>query len=296
MEVTKEFLRGYAMQLDSLADVAESDLIARLSTRWLQMRAEGVPASEILTLMRDEAGSVLDENDRTYGVASASLGANAIRETLDEGNSRSARYWAKFLDGTDEGFERFLGGICAKTRRNVTHMADWSIADIAVALNRERKYTNGVRFARVPNGPSCGFCIMLASRGFVYASAETAGEFKKYHDSCDCRIIAGTKGTKVVGYDPDALYERYARCVRAINGDTLNSSNGRVYEDWERLSDEERASWGKKAKHGEDAFNNYFEHRVCREMDTRDREWLWSGTCRATRLAGREDVRRFKQA
>jgi len=48
-----------------------------------------------------------------------------------------------------------------------------------------------VRFARVPQGRhTCGFCLMLASRGAVYWSRGTAGEFGRYHDSCDCQVIA----------------------------------------------------------------------------------------------------------
>ncbi|WP_279020462.1 hypothetical protein [Mobiluncus mulieris] len=34
---------------------------------------------------------------------------------------------------------------------------------------------------------TCDFCLMLASRGPVYGSSETAGgEGNKYHDHCDC--------------------------------------------------------------------------------------------------------------
>lgn len=47
-----------------------------------------------------------------------------------------------------------------------------------------------IRFARVPQGKTCGFCLMLASRGAVYWSRESAGEFDKYHDGCDCAVIS----------------------------------------------------------------------------------------------------------
>ncbi len=73
-------------------------------------------------------------------------------------------------------------------------MADRASAGLAVTINGRRKGA-GIRFARIPNGPSCGFCTMLASRGFVYASRKSAGEFTRFHDHCDCRIVAGTKDT-----------------------------------------------------------------------------------------------------
>lgn len=71
---------------------------------------------------------------------------------------------------------------------------------------------DGVRYARVPAGAeTCGFCLMLASRGFVYHTRETAGEMNHYHRSCDCKVVAGFDGlTGVEGYDPGALYDLYS--------------------------------------------------------------------------------------
>lgn len=64
------------------------------------------------------------------------------------------------------------------------------------------------RWARVTQGThDCPFCVMLASRGFVYHSATTAVDH--YHDNCDCVATPGFTGTVVEGYDPDALYEKY---------------------------------------------------------------------------------------
>lgn len=49
---------------------------------------------------------------------------------------------------------------------------------------------DGVAFARVPSGAkTCAFCTMLASRGFVYGSAEKAGSIDRYHDECDCQQV-----------------------------------------------------------------------------------------------------------
>ena len=49
-------------------------------------------------------------------------------------------------------------------------------------------------WARVLSGArSCWFCVMCASRGPVYRSAENAGDNKgpwnSYHDHCDCRVV-----------------------------------------------------------------------------------------------------------
>lgn len=72
------------------------------------------------------------------------------------------------------------------------------------------------RFARVPSGKTCAFCSMLASRGWVYHSEETAGAVSKFHEHCDCQIVPSWehKDAHVRGFDPDADYERY-RAARA---------------------------------------------------------------------------------
>lgn len=87
------------------------------------------------------------------------------------------------------------------------------------------------RFARVPSGSeTCLFCLMLASRGPVYWTSETAGEENHYHANCDCRIvpvwgsvavrtekgaIVRRGGFDIEGYDPDEYFDRYLGAVRS---------------------------------------------------------------------------------
>lgn len=44
------------------------------------------------------------------------------------------------------------------------------------------------RFRRVPESGACEFCRMLATRGAVYLTAETAGAYRKYHAHCRCYV------------------------------------------------------------------------------------------------------------
>ncbi len=85
------------------------------------------------------------------------------------------------------------------------------------------------------------------------------------------------------------MYRRYRMCRDSLG--TLDD----VWRDWEALPDEEKAKYGRKshvpvfsdsvkqrelerfAGKNADAFNDYYAHRITAEMDTRDREWLWSG-------------------
>lgn len=66
-------------------------------------------------------------------------------------------------------------------------------------------------WARIPTGSeTCAFCLMLASRGAQYRSADSAGRMNSYHADCDC-IPTPFWGDQPYphGYDPDALYQRY---------------------------------------------------------------------------------------
>lgn len=92
-------------------------------------------------------------------------------------------------------------------------------------------------WARVPTGGSetCEWCIMLASRGAVYQSWETAGGRGHYHQNCKCAVVpvfgarlqrtnAGgwvvhDSDTTIEGYDPAKYYEQYQEFIE--NG-TLN--------------------------------------------------------------------------
>lgn len=48
-----------------------------------------------------------------------------------------------------------------------------------------------IGYARVPAGPTCDFCEMVADRGFVYGSEDAAGESEQWHDGCDCVVVPG---------------------------------------------------------------------------------------------------------
>jgi hypothetical protein len=64
------------------------------------------------------------------------------------------------------------------------------------------------KWARAPQGETtCAFCLILASRGAVYLTRETAGAVNRYHNACDCQPTPSWDGS--VPYDEDALYAVY---------------------------------------------------------------------------------------
>lgn len=71
--------------------------------------------------------------------------------------------------------------------RGATDRYVYNAARDTLVSNASRE--DGARFGREYNGDGkCDFCPMLASRGAVYLSAESAGETITFHDNCNCTI------------------------------------------------------------------------------------------------------------
>lgn len=75
----------------------------------------------------------------------------------------------------------------------------------------EAAHKDGAGYARVPEPGACKFCLMLASRGFVY-SKDSAGQSRKFHGKCRCNIMPvwdETRARVEFGYDPEFLKKQY---------------------------------------------------------------------------------------
>lgn len=123
-----------------------------------------------------------------------------------------ARYQAKKLvKGGDAAFAR----ACGEYARNDALRS----LNETIISNVGRDKDHGVRFARVPTGfETCTFCIMLASRGAVYHTRKSAGEFKHFHRHCDCKVVPGFEDDPdaelVEGVNPEELRERWWQLVK----------------------------------------------------------------------------------
>ena len=288
MEFSADDIANHSDNLNAIGDAAVDDLRSYCSDLF-----SGVDWSDAdddtRKQLRNQVIDHVNYIQETYGSASESIGSlffdNALSSDGELANavmagtansqqvSNSVRYWARHLFGEDPDLEAFVDGVSAFVRRTVTHAADLSVAESAVSTNEQKDL--GIRYARVPQGPTCPFCIMLASRGFVYASRESAGELRQYHDDCNCRIVAGMPGTEVEGYEPEEMYDRYKQCRDAITNGEVGSKNP-VWRDWEQLTPEEQNQYADDT--GGDPYNNYLAHRISQEMDTRDRQWLYDKT------------------
>ena len=172
-EAAKLIMEGFVQGYD--------DVAAEFAAQWYDRRAEQVGA------MLEQAVTMT-----TYGPDSV----DAV-----------ARYQAKKLaKGGDAAFAKACGEFARDDALR-------SLNETIIA-NVGRDKDKGVRFARVPTGfETCTFCLMLASRGAVYHTRKTAGEFKHFHRRCDCKIVPGfgddPDAELVEGVRPEELYELY---------------------------------------------------------------------------------------
>lgn len=176
--------------------------------------------------LREVAERVMAEAVSRYGNASASAGVDFFNEVLyadgigpmgvmptgiytrDE-ISRIAHYQAGKLRKDDRlGFVR---RVADSTAGLVYHGGNravvWQSGVMGGSTNTSREYgyllyhsanstrLSGmyqIRYARVPQGvETCDFCLMLASRGFVYLTAESAAGWNHTHRDCDCIVVPG---------------------------------------------------------------------------------------------------------
>lgn len=95
----------------------------------------------------------------------------------------------------------------------------WAAANDTIVFNATNDKSCR-RWARVPSGAkTCAFCTMLASRGWVYATARSAGDDAghQFHTGCDCLVVPNFESTirsaYLEGYDPHRYLQLYKRGI-----------------------------------------------------------------------------------
>ena len=200
---------------DSFSDISEAisnEAMGDFERFWRQLDFSNIALAREAAI--EYATALVD----TYGNASATNAADFFESTTRTSNAyvpiagnakrieSVVRYAMKLV--MDGDLENALSTIQADMNLQIKGAGRDTIIE-----NARRKK---VRFARVPRGArTCEFCVMLASRGFVYHSKQTAGDLNRFHAFCDCQIVAGLPGDKLEGYDPDVYYDRYMKCRKA---------------------------------------------------------------------------------
>lgn len=288
MHVDKSRLDAFRATISAQCEAARS-LMETSIAEYLR-RNPGAPVADV----REYALALADTTEYVYGQAASAATAQLYDQTaeslgmdldpaelseLEDADQAEAvmRYQAgKLSKGDYAGFGAEVGRYLAD---RVLRTSWQTVIDNA---DRPRDRKLGIRYARVPTGAAtCGFCIMLASRGFVYRSKRLAGDlgpgvrFNSFHRGCDCVVVAGDGSTTVDGYEPDKMYEAYSDARETVRSG-----------DWRRIVAELDTRAPQWAYHGEPG-------RVTREPGAKP----WKKEERAAELLARHgfDVRFIRE-
>lgn len=142
---------------------------------------------------------------------------------LSVGEALGARAYSGYDPAATEGairafVQKIVDGKPVETFDNlVLSRVDYELrraANYCITANGRRDQLKP-KYARVPtDAETCDFCLMLASRGFVYHSVSSAA-VDHTHDSCDCRVVPGFSGDDVEGYDTQEIYDRWQASIDA---------------------------------------------------------------------------------
>lgn len=214
----RQAIDAYTERLNSLSRAARETVAAMLS----QVEYQGIAdlREQVIEVMEAVCGASSDAaaalaadfyDEVREAQTGAALGAEAAALRSPEATAKAVRALVQIVvDGRP--WERFVSQLQDRADYEVKRSAGECIKANAARDPLRPKW------ARVPSGAeTCGFCLMLASRGFAYASESSASEKAEgghYHPNCDCRVVVSFNGSDIEGYDPDELYRQWKRGER----------------------------------------------------------------------------------
>lgn len=228
MSLSKADFDRYQDALKRIDSSSAAALEKALASAWRRGGKSSRSALKKITV--DIAADIADQ----YGLAAGEVSA-ALWEDIyyNDTGSRLEALLPNMEDYYDEYFgdaaqamvEKYMDKDDTKAAMrflaNITSKAVWEWARRTQTHNTERVVRRGykgadeARFARVPQGADpCAWCLMLASRGFVYLSEWTAehraSDGDLYHSCCRCIAISSfDSDPRLEGYDPDKYKDMY---------------------------------------------------------------------------------------
>lgn len=223
MRVSAAILAEYRRLLDELGSQAADRVSAAIAytsgTRVAPVRDAAIEALSDAAAVEGDmaqalAAQLFDEICAAEGIDAEP--GQLFADVIDEGWIAEKVHWhaRALVKGNRSKFD----GECRK-------LADFYVKRCAFENTVRNCDANRVRYARVPTGSeTCPWCMMLASRGFVYSSEESASHGK--HVGCDCIVLPGRGGTshmdatQIAGYDPAEWRARWQEAREGKRGRT----------------------------------------------------------------------------
>ena len=233
-QLPREFISNYSGLLGNLTKECQGKMLEELARVDLTNVAQA--RDEIITIMQAYLGVYTDmaaemsatffDGVRAYQGAKGAYSAVAVSGYDPAQTASVVRGVMQIVVDNPEA----RGPLLQKLAQCATHCVKGAAAN--TTEYNVRKDPAKPRFARVPrytvttydpwgkepgvtHNPdlaadgTCPFCLMLASRGFVYYSRKSAGEEQHWHDGCDCVIVQSYNDAGAQGYSPQACYDKW---------------------------------------------------------------------------------------
>lgn len=266
MRVTKSELDVYSRFINGLQDSAKSYVATQLKAYLI------LHPNESLDEFIAYAQKVVNQALKVYGGLSANKAAQVYDQTsstlgVNAAPAKPVNKWSEKYTNRNTSFEirqAYFGNTSIQEMLNKVSMPAYMqplrAANNTMSENADRDYEKGMRWARVPTGDTtCGFCIMLASQGFVYSSKKSAGYkdlgSNTFHDNCDCKVVVGNDETDVEGYEQKEYLDAYTEARKQIEQT--------AQDEWWSMSQEERDKWKTP---GKGAYDHYLRNQIANQM------------------------------
>ena len=211
MRIPRSYIENYSKALNVVSERARAQLVDALSRIDYSADVASIRQA-VIAIMQPACGASSTMAARLaadfYDGLRARFGiddgfrAEVDSQRVPEATEGAVRAFADKLDDSIPNVSAFQQ-LCVDRIDYETRLA----ANKCIEFNAKND-PKKPRWARIPTGAeTCQFCIMLASRGFVYHSEETASHA---HAHCDCRVVPSWDKTPTAqGYDPELCYDMW---------------------------------------------------------------------------------------
>lgn len=225
-------VEDHRQEIADIVAVAQADLVETFPS----LPLDDAPAAKRATV------SLLTELLHTYGPMAAGAGADWYSEARFEAGTRGAFTprlnvpilapqietnvgWALSPLYGEADADAALSRLSGVTQRLTAN------ADRATILTNTRRDPAGVRWYRGTSAKCCAFCAMVASRGAVYRSEQSA-EFKA-HNSCHCFPVVLFPGDthELPSYYKD-FRDEYETAAEKVVADGGKRTQSAVLREW----------------------------------------------------------------
>lgn len=218
MKISRKVWTDYVDKLRAINDKAADAMWAWLKTHSIDDVEE----------MLDYAFQLVSR----YGEASAALAAEMYDVTAEMAGKFVPAAIPAEISTYSEVAEAINGSAKYSNPKTVASAVGRLTKMAGVDTVMHNAIRDGAKWAWVPMGETCAFCLTLASRGWQPASkkALSKGHARHIHANCNCiYAVSFDDDPQLEGYDPDEYYDIYKNAEGNNSQDRINSIRRRLY-------------------------------------------------------------------